>query len=201
MKWVGLTGGIGTGKSTVADILRQRSYEVIDADRIAREALDVSSPLFAEVMRVFGPAILNDQGEMNREKLAEIVFSDRQKKSELEDIVHPFVQKKVQERRSALESEGAKIVFYDLPLLFEKSLQNQFDKTVVVECDPKIQLQRIQARNPQWSLNEINNRIRNQLPLAEKVSAADYVIRNNGSLSDLDKQVDLLIEALLELKT
>lgn len=196
MKWIGLTGGIGTGKSTVADILRRRSYQVIDADQIAREALETNSPVFSDVVRVFGPVILDDSGCIQRAKLAEIVFNEPSKKIELENIVHPFVQKKVQELKMLLAKEGAIVAFYDVPLLFEKKLQGQFDKTIVVSCEPEIQLQRIQKRNPQWSAEEINSRVLSQLPLITKVEKADYVIDNNGNLNELESQVEAVLESL-----
>lgn len=189
MKWVGLTGGIASGKSTVAEILRNLGYSVIDADVQAREVSQSGTPGFLEVVQTFGQEILAPSGELDRRKLGQVVFSDRQKREKLESILHPRIQASVKGQKARLEKEGKTLAFYDVPLLFEKNLENQFDVTVAVCSSPEKQVERLKTRNS-LSNEEIRHRLNSQLPMFEKEKRADMIIWNNGSLEELRKNVE-----------
>src|SRR4051794_13154392 len=119
MLWVGLTGSIGSGKSTAAKILREMGYSVLDADQAARQALSPGMPAEAEVLKLFGTS--------ERRALGKIVFSDPAKLLQLEQLIHPYVKKEVLKERQQLEQQGAEVAFYDVPLLFEKQMEKDFD--------------------------------------------------------------------------
>ena len=191
MKWIGLTGSLGTGKSTVANILRELGCIVLDADRMAKDVTAAGTSGLKSVIQRFGNDFLKPNGELNREKLSQEVFANPKALADLEQIIHPLVKAEAAHQRKQAKTKGLEIVFYDVPLLFEKNISD-FDDVVVVACSEEIQKQRIQARN-QWSEIEMINRLRNQLPLAFKVKKADYVIENNGSLQDLKVEVEKLL--------
>lgn len=191
MKWIGLTGGIATGKSTVSELLRHRGQVVADADAYAKDALRLGTDEFQKTIQAFGPGIVKD-GEIDRQKLAQLVFQDETKKNALEKIIHPFVQKKVSELRNKWENEGRRFAFYDVPLLFEKNLVPQFDAIVMVTAREQLQTSRMKLRN-KWSDSEIEARLQNQLPLSHKVKNSHHVIDNSGSLEELETKVDQLL--------
>lgn len=195
MKWIGLTGGIGSGKSTVAEILKENGVSVVDADVVAREVTQKTGPGFSPVVQEFGQEILNAQGELDRRKIAEIVFRDPKKLLKLEAILHPLVGAEVKKRRAQLESKGCEFAVYDVPLLFEKKLNTQFDAVVVVNCSLDTQIKRTVARSG-LTEREVRDRIAAQVPLSEKVKQADYVIENEGSLAELKIQVSELSRKL-----
>lgn len=192
MLWVGLTGGIASGKTTVAEMLRQRSVPVVDADLFAHQALQALRP---DLKQIFGNQILDSEGLVDRKSLSRLVFSDKEKLSQLEDLVHPWVQEKVRQERKKLKAQGVDLAVYDVPLLFEKNLQAQFDKTVVVSVPLEISLKRFMQRN-QLSLEEATQRMNHQMDIEEKKTRADFVIDNQGSLRGLEKQVDQLLWAI-----
>lgn len=196
MKWIGLTGGIGAGKSSVAELLRQKSVLVIDADKISREALSSKSKIFPDLVRTFGEFILNESKEIDREKLAQLIFNNQKAKQQLEGLVHPYVQAEVLKLKKVYEAEGRDFVVYDVPLLFENNLQKQFDAIVVVTCEQDIQIQRVLARNPNWTKEQVLDRIKHQVSSEDKVKLADYTILNNGCIADLETKVDLLYKLL-----
>lgn len=198
MLWVGLTGGIGTGKSTVSRILRQSKMAVIDADELAREVVKKDSQGFKEVVKAFGSSIVSQNGELDRKALGQKVFSDQSKLKVLENIIHPLVRSLSLQKKKELAQNGEKIAFYDVPLLFEKNMEELFDQIVVVNCDPQIQKRRLIERDG-FSSEEAERRISSQLSLEEKVRAAHFTIHNNGSLEDLEKQVAELISKLKNL--
>lgn len=195
MKWVGLTGGIATGKSTVARILRELGIPVVCADELARQVVKSGSEGFAAVVAEFGADILGPDGELDRRKLGAQVFADASLRARLESIVHPLVRAEQSRRREDLARSGASLAFYDVPLLFEKNLEEQFDATVVVLCDEGTQLSRLTSRD-HLTIEEAKRRIAAQLPLAEKRRRADHVIDNNGSLEDLRAAVRELLVTL-----
>ena len=194
MKWIGLTGGLGTGKSTVANILRELGWSVLDADHIAKAVTAAGASGLRSVIQRFGNDFLKANGELNREKLSKEVFSNPETLAELEKIIHPLVQAEVERQKDLEKTKGSVVVFYDVPLLFEKNISG-FDAVVVVVCSEEVQKQRIKDRN-KWSEIEISNRLKNQLPLSEKVKKAEHVIQNNGSLRDLKVEVERLVSQL-----
>tara|TARA_B110001454_G_scaffold219111_1_gene250039 strand:- start:43837 stop:44478 length:642 start_codon:yes stop_codon:yes gene_type:complete len=190
--WVGITGSIGTGKSTFSNLLRKKGHFVLDADVLAKQNLEKTSPAFAKIVAEFGRSILDANGNIDRGILAKIVFSDRQKLEKLESISHPEVQLVVEKSKDEHRKNNKKYLFYDVPLLFEKNMEKSFDLVVLVTCTVENQIKRIKARN-NWSDEEIQKRLAAQLPLSEKESKAHVLISNNGDLSQLSLEVDRFI--------
>jgi dephospho-CoA kinase len=189
MKWIGLTGGIASGKSTVSEYIRTLGFDVIDADVLAREAVKSGTLGHAAIIKEFGTDAISADGELNRRKIGEIVFADKSKLAKLEQIIHPEVRVLALKHRQRLEASGKTIAFYDVPLLFEKAMEPMFDSIVVVSCTADIQLQRLMKRNG-FTEAEAKRRIDVQIPLAEKISKAHAVIENNGTETHLHKAVD-----------
>lgn len=184
MKWIGLTGGIATGKSTVSRILESRGYPVVDADAIVHRLLMPGQTAYRNIVSHFGTQILNPSGHIDRKILGEIVFKNPLERKSLEALIHPEVQKEVSRERQEHEIEGERYAFYDVPLLFENNLKQQFDLVVTVWCDLNQQLQRLMMRS-QLSEQQARERVESQLPLIEKVKASDYCIDNSGIDSEL----------------
>lgn len=195
MLWIGLTGGIATGKSTVSRLLRERGFVVVDADILSREAIEKGSQGFSQVVRKFGAELLTPEGDIDRKKLGTVVFADRAKLAALEDIVHPRVRALAAEKRAALEAQGNFAAFYDVPLLFEKKMEAFFDRVVVVACRPEIQRQRLVSRDG-FTPEEADRRLSAQIPIDEKVKLAPFVIRNDADLGALEANVDTFLKNL-----
>lgn len=189
MMVVGLTGGIATGKSTVTRILREKGFPVADADILAREALE-DKKIMAAVCANFD---CMENGVLNRKKLGRIIFSNPEKKALLEGLIHPYVIARMQE--FVQENQSEKLVFLDIPLLFESKLEYLCDKIVVVALDPQVQLERLQARDG-IGQDYAKTIIANQMPMEEKVARSDLVIDNSGDLAALNKRIDEVIGAL-----
>jgi dephospho-CoA kinase len=194
MLLVGLTGGIGSGKSTVARLLAERGAVVFEADDFARRALDPGTPGHDQVVADFGPQILRPSGEIDRHGLAERVFSDPDARRRLEAIVHPEVARLLAE---ALEPyrETDRVVVYVVPLLVENRMQVMFDVVVVVSAAETARVARLVAERA-MSEHEIRERMAAQVPDEERLRAAHFVLSNNGSVDDLEREVDVLWDQL-----
>lgn len=188
MKWIGLTGGMGTGKSTVASFIKKLGYGLVSADDLAHQVLEPVSQAFQPIIEFFGQGILTPEGKIDRKKLGEIVFQDKFKLKKLEALTHPAIHILADQEKQKLIQSGCEIGFYDIPLLFEKGLQKSFHKVIVVYCKKKTQIERAQKRTG-LSLEEINQRLAQQIPLEQKIKAAHYTIRNDGSLDELEMNV------------
>ena len=195
MKWIGLTGGIATGKSTVSQMLRALDYEVVDADLLARKVVEPGSQGLHEVARIFGPSVLRADGLLDRSQLGRLIFSDEKKRDQLEMIIHPKVRQLAQQERTRLELEGHELAFYDVPLLFEKKMENIFDGVVLVYCPVDIQLERLVKREG-CTEKEAHQRLASQLPIEQKLTRAQWVISNIGSLVQLRQEVHRFLESL-----
>ncbi len=191
----GLTGGIGSGKSTAAALLRERGVPMVDADELAREAVAPGSAGLADVQAAFGPQILAADGSLDRKQLGALVFADAEARSRLNAITHPIVRRLAQERFATLDQQGVTLAGYDVPLLFEVGLDAVLRPIVVVTVREALQLERILARDG-LSEQAARDRIRAQMPLGDKQKRADYVLYNNGSPAALAAQVDALLEKL-----
>lgn len=191
----GLTGGIGSGKSTAAALFRERGVPIVDADELAREAVAPGSAGLAEVQVAFGPKILAPDGSLDRKKLGALVFADTEARQRLNAITHPIVRRLSQERFRALDEQGVALAGYDVPLLFEVGLDSVLRPIVVVTAREATQLERILARDG-ISEEAARARLDAQLPLADKQKRADYVLYNNGTLEALAAQIDALLEKL-----
>lgn len=197
MQWIGLTGGIATGKSTVANLLRERGYKVLDADEEARLAVRPGSQALVELVQILGGKILNPDQSLNRAALAGLIFGNRKLLNEVESIIHPRVQKSVQAQRAELIRQGEKIAFYDVPLLFEKNLDSQFDSIVLVYCPREMQIERIKKRNL-WTESEIALRLSSQIDIEEKKKRSSWIISNVSGFSDLEQAVEVFLKDVLK---
>jgi len=188
---VGLTGGIATGKSTVARFLSQYGAAVIDADEISREIIVPETRVFKEIVNQFGSEILSQDGTIDRTKLGRIVFSDLAKLKILNEITHPPVIKIIKSKLKEFKKrQDQKIVVIDVPLLIEAGLRPLVDFLVVVTAQEKTQIKRLQERG--LTLSEAKKRIKAQMPLSEKAKLADYVIENDGALEELEQKTKAL---------
>jgi dephospho-CoA kinase len=189
MKVIALTGGIGAGKSTVAQYFSELGANVVDADHLARIAIERGSEGFDEVIARFGESILSN-GDINRKALAEIVFSDPDSKRDLEAIVHPRVQKLF--AQAIIDNEPAGNLIYEIPLLVETDAANKFDFIVTVEADEELRIERLLARG--MFITDIKARLANQAPSQARIDIADAVIVNDGDEDHLLRQVENLWE-------
>jgi len=187
---VGLTGGIGSGKSTVARLLEKRGAVVFDADLLAREAVEPGTPGHAAVIERFGADVLAPGGELDREALASIVFADPSARRDLEEIVHPEVRRLFAEGSEA-HRDTDRVVVFSAPLLVETGMHTAFEVLVVVSATVATQIERLMHQRG-MSEPSIRARIDAQAPLEDKAAAADFLVDNEGSLDELESQVDRL---------
>ena len=177
---IGLTGGIGSGKSTAAKVLAQLGAAVIDADAMARSVTAPGGPAIAPLRAAFGEAVLDAQGGLDRQRMRELAFTDAQVKKQLEAIVHPLVKQAIdQEAQSALAA-GARVLVFDIPLLVESGRwRSQVDGVLVIDCSTETQIARVQARKG-WPREQILSVIQAQATRAQRQAAADWLILNDG---------------------
>lgn len=188
---VGLTGGIGSGKSAVSRLLAERGAVVVDADLVAREVVEPGTPGLAAVVEAFGTEVLRPDGTLDRPALGALVFSDAAALARLNAIVHPLVGERTAELLEQARRDGAAVVVHDVALLIENGLTDRYDVVVVVAATPKTQLERL-VRLRGMAEHEARQRIAAQAPLADKLAAATHVVENDGPLEQLALQVDQL---------
>lgn len=191
MNIIGLTGGIASGKSTVSSFFRQKGAVVLDADQIARELSEPGGELHAEYVRHFGAEVLQNDGTLDRRRIGQIVFSDPQQKQWLDTVSHPAIRGELLRQLAQKQNEKQRLILLDIPLLFESGWDKMADKTCLVYVNETIQLQRLMKRNG-YTRREAQDRIAAQMPLEEKKKRADYLIDNNGSLTDTIRQAEAL---------
>jgi dephospho-CoA kinase len=191
----GLTGGIASGKSTVAARLRARGVPVIDADEVAREVVAAGTPGLEAVVAAFGPAVLDRGGALDRKALGQVVFADEGARRRLNAILHPRIGQRTAERSMELEGRGEPLACYEAALLVENGLMAMFRPLVVVACEERMQLARLRARDG-LTEDEARARVAAQKPLAEKVAVADHVIDTSGSLADVAARTDEVLVAV-----
>lgn len=186
---VGLTGGIACGKSTVAQVFVMLGAHLIDFDKLAHEVQEPGKPAWKEIVRYFGKDILNQDETIDRNRLAQIVFTDKKELEALNNIVHPLVFNLWQERLDKIKiKEEHAIILSDIPLLFEGKMQDLFDLTILVLISPDEQICRLMARN-NLSRNEAQIRLQSQMPIADKIGLADIVIDNQDNVSQTKEKV------------
>ncbi len=188
---IGLTGGIGTGKSEVSRILCELGARVIDADRVGHEAYSLDSEAWREVVEAFGERILSTTGEIDRKQLGNIVFGDPQARLRLDAIMHPRMARMIQGRISRMEQEGAEVVVLEAALLLEVGWDSMVHEVWVTQCAEETVVERLRHRN-NLSGAEVRRRIGSQLPEAERVRRAHVLVPNRGSLDELRKSVSAL---------
>lgn len=196
MRRIALTGGIATGKSHVRGRFEALGVPTIDSDILAREAVAPGAPGLAAVVARFGRDVLDEHGELDRQKLARIVFGDPDARQALEAIVHPDVRRATDRWFASLDPARHPVAIADIPLLYEVGRDRDFDAVIVAACTPETQLRRLMERDG-LSESEARQRLSAQLPIAEKVRRADYVIRTDGTFEESDRQVRELLEALV----
>lgn len=185
---VGLTGGIGCGKSTVAAMLKEHGAVIIDADEIARRIVAPGLSAWRELVDEFGREILNDNGTINRKALAAKAFSDDKAAKRLNEITHPYILKEIEAQIISAANRGTNIVVLDAPLLLETPAADSVDLIIVVEAEKESCMKRL-MRSGRLSYREAGERMRYQLSQAEKAGKADYIIDNNGALEETEVQV------------
>jgi len=192
---LGLTGGIASGKSTVAKMFMEKGIPIIDTDLISRDLLKKGTEAYNEIIKFFSPEILLTNKEINRKKLGRIIFANQQKREKLNKIIHPKVLDIVDNEIYRYQQLGTKIVVVDVPLLFETNYHKKVDKTVVVYAELKQQINRLMARDnitKEYAVMKINA----QMPLSSKVDKADYVINNSFSILTTKKDFLKILEEL-----
>ncbi|MEN1935112.1 dephospho-CoA kinase [Paenibacillus sp. 102] len=190
---IGLTGGIASGKSTVSQMFRELSIPVIDADIIAREVVEQGKEAYKEIVEVFGEEILQADGALDRPRLGSIVFHNEEKRLRLNKIVHPAVRKEMNTQKDMYIKEGVQAVVLDIPLLFESKLTELVDQILVVAVSPSTQLERLMKRNG-FIEEEAKARIDSQMSLAKKVTLANKVIYNDGTIAETKAQLQVILK-------
>jgi dephospho-CoA kinase len=194
MKVLGLTGGIGMGKSTSAQLLRDRSVSVVDTDELARHVVEPGQPALAEIIAAFGPPIAGPDGRLRRDELARLVFADPAARKRLENILHPPIRARWRAQMEAWRAEGRPLAVVVIPLLFETGAEAELDATVCVACSAATQRQRLLARG--WALEQIEQRLRAQWPIEKKLTSSDYVIWTEADLDLHAAQIDRILRSL-----
>jgi len=195
VKLIGLTGGIASGKSTVAKILKRLGAAIVDADALAREVVEPGHEAWKDIVETFGAEVLQPDRTLDRQKLRATIFNNPAARKKLEAIIHPRVRALAEERIHQHTAAGYEIVVYEVPLLFEGNLHEWLRPVVLVTCDLDTQKRRLQERDG-LSAEASQKHIEAQMSLAEKRRLADYVIDNDGSLEDLEGEVQTVLNKI-----
>lgn len=193
MKRIGLTGGIGSGKSTVAKLLMKHGFAIIDADKIAREIVEPGQPALAELALQFGEEILNEDGSLNRQALANIAFANEDNRLALNTITHPRINARTEEMFSEAETAGKAVAVWDMPLLIDLGFQDRVDSVIVVDVDADTRLRRL-IKHRGLDEADARRRIASQTDDETRRQAADYLVDNNGDISLLEPQIIKIVE-------
>ncbi|HDI1018238.1 TPA: dephospho-CoA kinase [Staphylococcus aureus] len=191
-KVIGLTGGIASGKSTVSELLSVFGFKVVDADKAAREAVKKGSKGLAQVREVFGDEAIDENGEMNRRYMGDLVFNHPEKRLELNAIIHPIVRDIMEEEKQEYLKQGYNVIM-DIPLLFENELENTVDEVWVVYTSESIQMDRLMQRN-NLSLEDAKARVYSQISIDKKSRMSNHVIDNLGDKLELKQNLERLLE-------
>lgn len=194
---IGLTGGIGSGKSTAAHFFRAQNIDVIDLDQLARDVVQPESPALQEICQRFGKTILNKDKSLNRKKLGEIIFSNQNEKNWLESLLHPLIN---DEKQRLIQQSKSTYVVIEIPLLAENQRQSDVDRVLVIDCDEQLQIDRATARGHQTE-EQIKQIIALQASRADRNVLADDIVENSGSTEELEAQLKDLHQKYLELST
>jgi dephospho-CoA kinase len=197
---IGLTGGIGCGKSTVTADLANIGISIIDADKIAHEIVAPDTQALSEIITIFGTTLLQKNGFLNRNALKQQVFSDRTKLKQLEAILHPKIRQTIKKRLTETKPTSISLPYIvaDIPLLIEKDYMDLFDSIVVVDCLPEQQIQRIKQRD-KMNITTIQSIIKKQVSRQQRLKQATYIINNQGTKKELRQQIDALDQVLRNL--
>jgi dephospho-CoA kinase len=191
MKLLGLTGGVGMGKSTAAQFLVQRGVSLVDTDILAREVVSPGQPALKEIQRTFGDEVIASDGQLRRDVLARIVFSDPVARHKLESLTHPRIRELWGEQVALWRAAQTPVACVVIPLLFETGAEREFDATICVACSPATQQKRLQERG--WTPEQISQRIAAQFPVEKKIAGASFVVWSEGGLDVLAAQLDRVL--------
>jgi dephospho-CoA kinase len=191
---IGLTGGIASGKSAVSKMFRALSIPVVDADVASRKVVEPGQPALSEIAELFGPAVIQPDGQLDRKKLGALIFGDEHQRQTLNAIVHPRVREWMQEQIKGYEEMGEKAIVLDIPLLIESKLMNWADKVLLVYVPKDVQVKRLMTRD-HLSEEDALLRIHAQMPLEDKKAQADQIIDNQGSLLETQQQLLNILDA------
>lgn len=197
-KVIGLTGGIASGKSTVGRMLSEQNFPVIDTDKLAREVVEPGKPALKKLVKIFGAEILRDDETLDRQRMLEMMLTDDSTRQLVENIIHPYVFKRMDQILRQLADSGNKVVIVEVPLLFETGWQNFFDYVFSVVAPEPICIKRL-AERKQISIGMASRWMDTQIPQEVKAKRSDYVIHNNAELYELQIQVNRLSEILKQL--
>ena len=198
MKLIGLTGGIGSGKSTVAAMLKEHGFPIVDADRIAREIVEPGQPALQELAAEFGDDILNADGALDRSLLASRAFVDEEATRTLNEITHPRINERTQKLFDEARENGAEAVIYDMPLLIDKGLHKDMDATIVVHTDEHLRIERLTTKRGLDS-DDVRRRINAQIDDETRKAAADILIDNNRGEDELRPQITAAVKKIHQL--
>lgn len=193
-KIIGITGGIASGKSTVTNYLRQKGYQVIDADQVVHELQTKGGKLYQALISWLGSAILNEAGELERPKLSQLIFCSQENLAKSSQLQNDIIRQELANRRDQL-AKTEETFFMDIPLLFEQDYADWFDEVWLVYVNPETQIKRLKARNG-YSQEEAQQRLASQMKLEDKVPYADFVIKNDGNSEELIEQIDKKLRRL-----
>lgn len=193
--FLGLTGGIATGKSTADNFFKKRNIPIVDADQIAHELMSKGQASYETIVGHFGEKILAKSGEIDRQKLGAIVFGDKNQLKSLNELTHPLILNNMEEKIMQYQSKGIPLVILDIPLLFEDNLVHYCDATLLITAPFQLELSRLMTRN-NLNREDAQKRIASQMPLSEKEKLADYVIENAGTVTDLENNLSSLLEKI-----
>jgi dephospho-CoA kinase len=196
MLLVGLTGNIGSGKSTVARMLSERGATIIDADVLARRAVELGTPAYTKIVARWGRAVLSPDGHLDRAALRRVVFADQAQLEELNEIVHPEVERLRDHLVDQARARGDRIVVCDIPLLFEKGMAERFDRILLVDAPRPIRLERL-LHDRGLQTTEAMEIIAAQMPAELKRARADFIVENGGTLTQLERRVQDLWASLM----
>lgn len=198
MKIIGLTGGIGSGKSTVARSLQEHGFPIVDADLIAREIVEPGQPALAELTKEFGEDILNADGSLDRGLLASRAFTNKDTTQRLNNITHPRINQRTQELFDEARENGAEAVIYDMPLLIDKGLHKDMDATIVVHAAEHVRLERLTTKRG-LDVDDVRRRINAQIDDETRKQHADILLDNNGTEEDLTQQIAEAVDKIKQL--
>ncbi|OPX20795.1 MAG: dephospho-CoA kinase [Desulfobacca sp. 4484_104] len=190
---IALSGGVASGKSTVAKYFRDLGVAVIDADELARQVVAPGQPANQAIRQAFGPEFFDPDGTLNREKLGQRVFTHPSARRRLNELTHPWIAQALHQRLRQFEAQGEPVVVVEVPLLFELGLESAYDLVIVVDVDRDTQIRRLRSRDRR-NYTQIESMLQAQAPLAEKVRRADYVIDNRGTLEETHQKVKNILE-------
>jgi dephospho-CoA kinase len=191
MKILGLTGGVGMGKSTAAKILRDAGAQVVDTDVLARELVEPGRPALAEIKKEFGPGIISSAGTLERGELARIIFADAGARKRIEAILHPRIRECWLAQIERWRKENCKLAVIVIPLLFETKAESEFDKIICVACSAANQQIRLSERG--WPAKQIRQRIAAQMPVDQKIARADFIIWTDGDMAAQTRQIERIL--------